>query len=1041
MTFDKLVTDYMIVTGSDSSEAMQAADTVVQAVNQGSIQQNLLQLIQAMGEHLTSDDDAVRAKAIGLLSYTLSNLDASSFNETAVSVLTNFYCDRLSDKSSVSPILEGLVALTGFASFTSANAVQVANRLFENVQVQHQLQVTRHLAYRVVKNLIEHQGTALKSINNAFVFGYCQMMDGEKDPRNLMIAFEVIRNVIANFDVTSHVEDLFEVTFCYFPITFKAPPDDPYGITADDLKVSLRACLAATPLFAKFAVPLILEKLTSTSGSAKKDAMETLGVCAPVYGAAALMPSIHELLDALKIEIFHSSDASLEDAAVESMHQLVRAICPDGQLVAHGQQQQQPQQQTGGSDDPFIRAMKPLMDECCANLKDPDAKNLKQTGRILRASASSSDYACRNIVSAVLPLVLHNYKETDLATRKKAMLDILLDLFEASRTVYGTTADNAQGSPLMAQKDRFFGMFESALMASNEYNNLRLCGLHGLKVMILHAGYLSPNEVVLAIQSFNRILLEESDADLRAAALNSLEAIAQIDAATVADQTVPALINHLPHNAMEEQQQVIGYPPLLYAIKALGPQPTLFKTALPYLLEKLDQVCEQDGETDYAQAIMATLLDIIYIKATQQHDDLVPSFDALVWHLVTKVVAAALGNENTAEAKALLTSDMLETIAITAATIFQKMDAATQKQNVDKLFKIFVDGDVSVLGLANAPVFAPLKPDAPVAQQLTVLVFAAIVASLRKDVALPVASVHAFLNELIALAIKTDNALLLKSLARIVGSVLNKQKQDADYTTYIQTASQQLEVIISQGERSQSQNALTIYAWITKALIMKTQAIGYELVDKLIQWCVLPLDKLKTPVAFDVLLEEDHVALNKACFASMSILYKQRLFSFCLPKLMNGIESNQDDIKHNYLIALSYLLKNVPKQILLSELPPLVPLLILALSLPDSTLKVSTLESFTMVAIEAPDVISRHVQSLLPALLKLLDTSEVINSMHVRVAALKCLGQLPGSLPRDMIMPHTAYVIKQLAKSLDDRKRLVRREAVDCRSKWFTVTN
>lgn len=77
------------------------------------------------------------------------------------------------------------------------------------------------------------------------------------------------------------------MTFCYFPITFKPPPDDPYGITADDLKQSLRymsivnmkiliiliskyrQCLSATGLFAKLAVPLILEKLTSTSGSAK----------------------------------------------------------------------------------------------------------------------------------------------------------------------------------------------------------------------------------------------------------------------------------------------------------------------------------------------------------------------------------------------------------------------------------------------------------------------------------------------------------------------------------------------------------------------------------------------------------------------------------------------------------------------------------------------------------------------------------------------------------------------------------------------------
>lgn len=83
------------------------------------------------------------------------------------------------------------------------------------------------------------------------------------------------------------------MTFCYFPITFKPPPDDPYGITSDDLKSSLRyndyyyppnylvylasdielltfrKCLASNAQFAKFALPLILEKLSSTSGSAK----------------------------------------------------------------------------------------------------------------------------------------------------------------------------------------------------------------------------------------------------------------------------------------------------------------------------------------------------------------------------------------------------------------------------------------------------------------------------------------------------------------------------------------------------------------------------------------------------------------------------------------------------------------------------------------------------------------------------------------------------------------------------------------------------
>jgi hypothetical protein len=40
---------------------------------------------------------------------------------------------------------------------------------------------------------------------------------------------------------------------------FKPPPNDPYGITAEDLKIALRGCMAATPLFSKMAIPLFWE--------------------------------------------------------------------------------------------------------------------------------------------------------------------------------------------------------------------------------------------------------------------------------------------------------------------------------------------------------------------------------------------------------------------------------------------------------------------------------------------------------------------------------------------------------------------------------------------------------------------------------------------------------------------------------------------------------------------------------------------------------------------------------------------------------------
>jgi len=42
-----------------------------------------------------------------------------------------------------------------------------------------------------------------------------------------------------------YAESLFDVTACYFPITFTPPPNDPYRITPDMLSNALQAVLCA----------------------------------------------------------------------------------------------------------------------------------------------------------------------------------------------------------------------------------------------------------------------------------------------------------------------------------------------------------------------------------------------------------------------------------------------------------------------------------------------------------------------------------------------------------------------------------------------------------------------------------------------------------------------------------------------------------------------------------------------------------------------------------------------------------------------------
>lgn len=104
--------------------------------------------------------------------------------------------------------------------------------------------------------------------------------------------------------------------------------------------------------------------------------METIAECAPVYGANALLPNIDELFDALKVEIFHATDAALEDTALVAIHSVVAALSTG---ISNN-----------GANDPFEKALKPLVVECMINLKDPELKNAQPAGRIMRATASAS---------------------------------------------------------------------------------------------------------------------------------------------------------------------------------------------------------------------------------------------------------------------------------------------------------------------------------------------------------------------------------------------------------------------------------------------------------------------------------------------------------------------------------------------------------------------------------------------------------------------------------------------------------------------------
>lgn len=75
-----------------------------------------------------------------------------------------------------------------------------------------------------------------------YVSGFISAIDGERDPVNLMKVFDLFPKVaqVSHKNVENHAEEMFDVVFCYFPISFTADPNDPNQITPEKLSEKLR---------------------------------------------------------------------------------------------------------------------------------------------------------------------------------------------------------------------------------------------------------------------------------------------------------------------------------------------------------------------------------------------------------------------------------------------------------------------------------------------------------------------------------------------------------------------------------------------------------------------------------------------------------------------------------------------------------------------------------------------------------------------------------------------------------------------------------
>lgn len=193
-------------------------------------------------------------------------------------------------------------------------------------------------------------------------------------------------------------------------------------------------------------------------------------------------------------------------------------------------------------------------------------------------------------------------------------------------------------------------------------------------------------------------------------------------------------------------------------------------------------------------------------------------------------------------------------------------------------------------------------------------------------------------------------------------------------------------------------------------------------------------------------------------------MHKQKFFNFVIPKIETGYSATKGtDRAVVYLVVLASIIPALPGALCVSSLPTvshvrfalklvrpradpsnvflfqLLPFLLKCLELPDSDLKANVIQTLEQVAqVDDPtsqEAIESQGVTLVSALLKCLDVGS--SNERSRMAALRTLTVLPDVVRYDILHPVKVVVLKELGRALDDKRRDVRKEAVDCRARWY----
>ncbi|XP_027168739.1 MMS19 nucleotide excision repair protein homolog isoform X3 [Coffea eugenioides] len=1066
---------------SSSSPSQQAASVDALAILLKNDLLTLEALVRELDLYLTTTDSIIRSRGILLLGELLTQLELKPLSDAAIHSLIGFLTERLEDWRALRGALVGCLALlrrkTDVGVVTENDAEAVMKSYMQYLQVQSMGQHDRKLCFELLECLLERYPNAVQPLGNELFYSICEGIDEEKDPQCLILAFHIVEVAAKLFPdpsgpFASYAADIFEILGRYFPIHFTHPKSEDIGVSRDELSRALLLAFAATPLFEPFAIPLLLDKLSSSLPSAKVESFKYLGYCAPMYGSdrmakhgGALWSSVKDVLytspqSALSVE--SESDGGMifeeSDIMVEALILLEGLIEQNSDLLLD-----------------MILGDEDINNFICSFPKPWDIhdtplqlrQQLHSVGRLLAVSAKSSMASCNRVFEKFFPQIMEalgcsvgNHSDESFATEDRAL---------SSRFNY------VKGLQLLATFPRSFApvsllLFENILLKlvsaiTSNFDKKFSWGLE-LKALVEIGLYIEGYQESEKAATFARIVVDKfvswisSDEPAMPLSLK-MQAICETGMTGISNMLRIVQGMEKAISAKFTQAYVDGnFESVELVIKVLE----------CYSARVLPWFEMNGGSEEVAWNLAAIIWDKIdnssSVNLTVQNYELLGA-------AMTAMKQAVRCCSQESQEKIVNRAFRV----LSASTLFPLKDSpfATSLSNSEDLYlNHHVDRvscrDEWIISLYASVVIA-LRPQTHV-QNLKVVLQLFILALTKGHIP----SAQALGSLVNKLPSKTNERHLSQEygVEEAIDVILTSSIWNFCQSNTLRKCSlfgggneiHNTKCLAGLNHTSVHISAIVGLAWIGKGLIMR----GHEGIKDITmtflgvllentnngdfpESCdpiegkeqeVIPLMKSAAD-AFHILLSDSEDCLNRNYHSVIRPLYKQRFYNSVMPLLLSSTRQSNSIITRSMLFrSFAHVISETPLSAMISEANKLIPLLLDSLSTltedvmhKDVIYNVILVLSAILMDKNGQVAVLENAQAIINQLIGL---AAYPHMMVIRETAIQCLVAM-SELPYARIYPLRTKVLQAISKALDDPKRAVRQEAVRCRQAWASIAS